>query len=384
MEELNKGDYEKVRQLTRDMEYNLILSAVIEGTSAGKVYVDDLRDPHTAFFCTVEGYYALGAASNSAFNQAINELILADFFGGNTLREDETVFALYYHPENWEKQMRTIFKGKHPIKEFRRHYLCKRVDVNWVDRVPSGFRLVRVDGEFLEETHLGNFCEVLGWINTNWNTIDEFLRIGRAYCLSHGDLIVSWCIADCVSGDLCEVGIHTDPEYRRQGLGTLTALACVADFLSSGYSAVGWHCSENNLGSRGVAEKVGFEQTHMYPIYYCHYDDAFQLALNGHFQLVCGNYHKALKWYDRALEFDYAPAWANYEAACALALLGEENSAFQHLYRAVERGWSNYDHTQQDEDLQSLHGTEAWNEFLNCFHSALNTDSSDNVEVYSE
>ena len=374
---LNQQDYERVQPLLKGMEYNLVISAVLAGTSPGMVYVDDMGDPQTAFLCTVEGYYVLGVASNAAFNQALNELILTKFFGGDTVRGDETDFALYYHPESWEDQMGVIFKGKHPIKEYRRHYACRDVKVDWVDQIPPSYSLVRVDGKFLAKTRLRNFSAVAGWINTNWNTIDEFLKMGRAFCLLQDEVIASWCIADCVSGDLCEVGIHTDPEYRRQGLGTLTAAACVADFLASGYSAVGWHCSENNLSSRGVAEKVGFELTHRYPIYYCYYDDAFQLALNGHFQLREKNYRQALKWYDKAVQLDHAPAWADYEAACALALIGENETAIQRLYQAVGRGWADYEHTQNDDDLQSLHGSQAWREFMRYFRGVRNLESGD-------
>ena len=44
------------------MKYYLILSAAIDRTSPGTIYVDDLGEPHTAFIGTVEGYYALGEA----------------------------------------------------------------------------------------------------------------------------------------------------------------------------------------------------------------------------------------------------------------------------------------------------------------------------------
>ena len=44
------------------MKYYLILSAVIDRTSPGTIYVDDLGEPHTAFIGTVECYYALGEA----------------------------------------------------------------------------------------------------------------------------------------------------------------------------------------------------------------------------------------------------------------------------------------------------------------------------------
>jgi hypothetical protein len=55
LEQPKKGDYERSRLLMCGMKYYLILSAVIDRTSPGTIYVDDLGEPHTAFVCTVEG-----------------------------------------------------------------------------------------------------------------------------------------------------------------------------------------------------------------------------------------------------------------------------------------------------------------------------------------
>jgi RimJ/RimL family protein N-acetyltransferase len=85
----------------------------------------------------------------------------------------------------------------------------------------------------------------------------------------HGDQVVSWSVADCVSGGACEIGIHTRKDYRRRGLGTLTAAAAV-DLGLSNYRFVGWHCDEQNIPSIRVAEKVGFDLERRY-IQYCAY-----------------------------------------------------------------------------------------------------------------
>ena len=80
--------------------------------------------------------------------------------------------------------------------------------------------------------------------------------------------VVSWSLADCRSGDACEIGIHAVKEHRRRGLATITAAAAVEYALSNGYSMVGWQCSEDNLGSVGTAEKVGFERERDYTMWY--------------------------------------------------------------------------------------------------------------------
>ncbi|TET62680.1 GNAT family N-acetyltransferase, partial [Candidatus Bathyarchaeota archaeon] len=111
MHELKKRDYEKVRPLFKELEWNLITSAVIEGTSPGRVYADRAEDPRTAFMCTVEGYYLVGYDNNDEFNTSLNKLIFARIFAGDTVRKDETDVAIGFHPDSWKEKMPIIFQG---------------------------------------------------------------------------------------------------------------------------------------------------------------------------------------------------------------------------------------------------------------------------------
>lgn len=362
--QLDGDQFYRVRSHLDGMEHNLILNAAIERTTPGRVYVDQLESPRTAFICTVEGYYLLGDADNQAFNRELSELILEVIFQGDRLREGENEFTLYYHSQDWEDQMDVIFKGKYPLKATRRCYACQEVLIDWRDKIPPDTHIVPVDAQFLRRTYLANITEVNAWINTNWNSVEDFLHLGQAFCTVRADAILSWCIADCVSDSMCEVGITTDPAYRRRGLATLTAAACVESLLSSGVTSVGWHCAEENLGSRGVAEKVGFKLVRRYPIYFCAYNDARQLAINGHYRIREQQYAEALEWYERSIEYTDVPGWALYDTACALARLGRRQSALERLYQAIEKGWDNLEHTLVDDDLIGLHGTSEWGLFI--------------------
>jgi RimJ/RimL family protein N-acetyltransferase len=109
---------------------------------------------------------------------------------------------------------------------------------------------------------------VTGWMVNNWGSSDRFLRDGFGYLTVRAGEAVSWSLCDCASGDLCEIGIHTAPAYRRRGLASVTAAAAVEHALSHGFTMVGWHCPEDNLGSIGTAEKVGFQRERNYRAYY--------------------------------------------------------------------------------------------------------------------
>lgn len=369
--ELKEKHYEKVRPMFKGLDYNLIVNAVIEGTSPGRIYVNDVINPKTVFMCSVEGYYLAGYEGNAAFNIALNKLITETSFQGDTVREGEEEISLRFHPDTWEAKLKVIFKGRSPLKAVRRHYVCSELKIDWKDQIPDGFSIKRVDQKLLERPSLRIPDHMTNWMKTNWGSIDDFMRKGFGFCMLHGNEVVCWCIADCVSGNACEIGIHTRPDYRRRGLATLTVAATVDYCLSHGFASVGWHCDEDNLGSIGVAEKVGFEKERDYVHYFYMFDEAHHLAETGLAHLRARKYREAAECYEKVFAMGDVPRWMNewmhvyyHLAARAWAALGESPTAIKYLNTAIDKGWTDIELTKNCEEFTSLHGTEGWKELL--------------------
>jgi len=372
--ELDKGEYEKARPLFKELDYNLIISAVIEGTSPGRIYVDDVGNPKTAFLCSVEGYYLVGRVDNDAFNKALNRLVFGKFFAGDTVRRGETDISIGFHPFSWEDKMEVIFRGRVPLKTVRIHYVCSELKaVEWRDEIPAGFSIQRVDRRLLRNPSVKIPDHATDWMEINWGSVDDFLQKGFGFFMLHGLEVVSWCIADCVSGDACEIGIHTRPDHRRRGLATLTAAATVDYCLSHGFTSVGWHCDEYNAGSRGVAEKVGFELERKYVQSFCIYNEANHLAEMGLSFFREKQYRKAAECMEKvfATQSDDMPNWMLAEmhlyyhlAARAWAALGDRNTAFTYLNIAVDKGWKNIELTRRCIEFHIFHETQEWKNLL--------------------
>jgi hypothetical protein len=82
--------YAAVRPLFAALDRHLTVSAVIEGTSPGTIYVDDPDAPRAAFIWSYEGNFLAGTASNAAFNSVVPSVVTQD--GGSQQhgkREDE-------------------------------------------------------------------------------------------------------------------------------------------------------------------------------------------------------------------------------------------------------------------------------------------------------
>jgi RimJ/RimL family protein N-acetyltransferase len=359
--ELNKQDYEKVRPLYQGLDYHLTIRAVIEGTGPGRIYVDNVSAPKTAFICSVEGYYLAGAAENAGFNNALGALIRNISQTRDTVREGEDAIDLDVYPQTWETRLPSLFPDRTPLIEQRRTYLCTELRINWKEHIPDGYSIHRINEKLLERLGENVPKHVFGWMKANWGGRENFLQRGFGFCLLHGERMISWCIADCVSGDLCEVGIHTIPDYRRQGFATLTVAATVDYCLSHGFTSIGWHCNDDNVGSWKTAEKVGFTKARDYIFYLYLFDEATHLAETGWRCVKAKRYQESANYYEQvfALKPD-APHYWYHTAAIAWAALGDTNVAITYLQTAIERGWNAMTFTKSREEFASLHGTPEW------------------------
>jgi RimJ/RimL family protein N-acetyltransferase len=266
---LDKTEYEKVRPLFQAFEYHLTSAAVLDGNNPGKVFVDNSARPQSAFMFSPEGCYLAGNSGHDAFNRALNEAL----HGKQLLGEPMEALCFVCASTSWEKQLAVVLHPHQPIQIPRRHYSCRKLKYDWRVNLPDGFAVYRVDEALLNRPELEIPRHIKGWIENNWGATADFLQRGFGFVTLHKDAddavrVVSWSLADCRSGDACEIGIHAVKEYRRRGLATITAAAAVEYALSNGYSMVGWQCSEDNLGSIGTAEKVGFERERDYTLWY--------------------------------------------------------------------------------------------------------------------
>lgn len=266
MYELRQGDYESVRPLFEPLRFHLTSAAVLDGNNPGRVFVDDAARPRTAFMLSPEGCYLAGDPDNGAFNRAFNRRVVSE----RALGDDVRVLFLVIHPERWRDRLVGLLAPHAPMTMERRHYVCRAVRYDWRTHLPEGCEVQRIDRALLDSSRLTVPDHVMGWMENNWGSIDRFLRDGFGFVTVSEGAIVSWSLTDCVSRSQCEIGIRTVPAHRRRGLATATATAAVEHALSHGFTTVGWHCPEDNVGSIGTAEKVGFRRERDYAAYYAY------------------------------------------------------------------------------------------------------------------
>lgn len=80
----------------------------------------------------------------------------------------------------------------------------------------------------------------------------------------------------------------------------------------------------------------------------------------GFTSLQARQYDTSLDAFRRALELNYRPGTSSYNMACAYALQGNRDAAFEWLQKAEASGFEVADHARHDDDLDALHRDPRW------------------------
>lgn len=373
MFELRSDEFMRARPLFQGFDYSLSIQAAMQGNNPGRIFVDDLSQPQTAFALTVEGYLLGGKNDNPATLGSLQHLLEEKIFTGQVFVNGDQSMSLAVHPDTWEAKLPKLIPTHEVEKIERYHYLCRELKFDWRNHIPKGYSLQRVDQALLHNTQI-LFPDVLReWLDIEelWWTEDNFFTKGISTCVLHGREVVTWCTPDCLAGDQIDVGIFTHPGYRRQGLASVALAACVEHCLNHGFSALGWHCNAENLGSWKTAEKVGFERNREYAYYYYMYDPVDHLAELGWYHYRHEEYAKTVQYYEQVFALrDENPDYYYHLAASAWALLGNTEKTIEYLHAAASHGWTNVEWTKGQDEFSILHDHPEWQAIISRMENA--------------
>jgi RimJ/RimL family protein N-acetyltransferase len=362
--ELKKQDYENVRSVFKGFDYQVVVRAVIDNSSPGKIWVDDILHPECGFMATSEGWFLAGNSEKNEFNSGLRDLVQNMILNGDYYSpvNPEFLRELFFHidAEKWMSKFAIIFDIRPPLPSRRIHFICNRIALDWPDKIPDSYHLLSVDST-LNVDALEFPEDIKKWMA---HSLEYEKKNGFGKCLVHGNKVVVWINAVCASDDECEIGIITTEDYRKRGLGALTAAAAVDYCFSRGYSLVHWHADDGNDGSIGVAQKVGFIKERDYVHYICMFSEAEHFAESGLRHFYNKEYQDAIMDFENAFPLGEVPVWSYYIAARSYGLLGNANIFLKWLLKAKEHGWSKWDSIIQNTAFQSLFTAKEWMEIV--------------------
>jgi RimJ/RimL family protein N-acetyltransferase len=365
--ELSYDQFERVQPLFAGFDYSLSIRAAMQGHNPGRIFVNDVARPRTAFALTVEGYLLTGEHDNPATLEALHAFIYEKLFTGEVYVNGDDSLSLAVYPEAWEARLPELI-STHEVEKLKRyHYLCRELAFDWRAALPPGYTVRRVDQGLLKADDIIIPEAIAEWtsIEDYWGTVDNFLANGVGFCVLHDNQIVAQCMADCVADEQMDIGITTAPAYRRKGLAAIATAATVEHCLTHGFKAVGWHCNAENVGSWKTAEKVGFKRNREYAYYFYIYDLVDHWAELGWLHFQRGAYRKTVQYYEQVFAArDDNPDYYYHLAALAWANRGDVQKALHYLNAAVGHGWTHAEWTRQQPGFAILHGLPEWERLL--------------------
>lgn len=258
MLKLEKKDYAKVNDLFKELNYNVVINSIIKGNAQGEIYVDNIKAPKVAIVWNNVGDVLIGGdSSDEVANRSIDDLIKNVFIPQVIKLGIEVSRIEISYTENFEGKLKTL-KDKASKDVVRNVYKFNKLKVNPLSVIPRKFELVEIHENVLRNNKLEHLEKLKGWINTFWNSEEEFLKSGIGYCLVKDNVIVSFCISAYTYDDKVEFVLKTSEIFRGRGFGKSVASACVEKAVKSG-KQVEWQCDNDNVPATRLADSLGFE-----------------------------------------------------------------------------------------------------------------------------
>lgn len=357
IETLDQTQYDRVRPIFQKLAHHLAVPSVLDGHTKGVVYVDNVEQPSAALCQCKQRFYLAGGPHHTGFIQGLQALFKGD------IPQAYSAITLY-HDDSEQWPVDSILEGLFPLHWQRNYYTLTSPEQIRQHSLPDGMALRRIDAALMAETTLGGYDELAEELQSERESVEDFLQRSFGFCAVAGSEIASMVTSEFNSGTRTELGINTMADYRRKGAASALVSAFALEAFANGFTEIGWHCWTTNMASNNTALKSGFAYISDYPTYFAYFNPVDNLAVQGDVLLWQGKYAAAVEWYDKAFALGEAKAWAYYGAARAYAALGQDERALDCLEKTVAINAQQAVGMAQVEQFERLHDLPRWKELV--------------------
>lgn len=338
--------------------------AVLAGHCPGRLWVDNAENPAIGFMHTPEGSLLTGNPDNQEALENFRLWFDQEFLP-HGIRNEAFGFDCYFAPK-WYAPAGWLFESRPLIQTPRLHFLVQPENVpkNLPEPSPE-FQQIWIDPAFIRSGfNLKNKPHIRDWVKNNWGTDENFSRNGFGFCLKKDDVIISWSVCDCVFEDRCEIGIHTDPDFRRRGLAAATTRHMLQYAFAHGFREVGWHCDADNAGSIGTATRNGFIKERDYFSWSGYFNLQRHQLMTAFSAIETGDADNARTILLEVLDSDPVDMGILYDLACGFARIHMPDHAFPLLRVLIGNDPKVRHPIQRDPDFDSLRELSEWKELM--------------------
>ena len=221
------------------MEFPLVLKSCING-SFGTIHTYTDGHIYDAYFIYLDGN--------------VNTELMADFKSRWGNRSFVCLTPI------WQEALTTtypeLFCTRRSVMAYNSN--CENINqlIEYTYHIPEGYRLNAIDEEVFKMNPLG--------FVSNYKSFEDFKSNGSGYVVWSNEKIVSLASSVLMFDNDVELNLYTFNEHRRKGLGIACSAAMLIDCIER---QINIHWDAQNVASRSMAEKLGYEFHHAYNAY---------------------------------------------------------------------------------------------------------------------
>lgn len=263
---LKPSNYFQIKHIIDIIPINTLFArSVIEHKVNGKIYVNCLDNPHSAYIVHSYGMSLLcGDWTNDEFNQAIAQYALNPQQDGRT-----EVEWLQAYPQEWHSFLDELVDKANqlPVATIEQHtrinfrfntelYLKQKPHL----QADTNIQIIRTTEDTLTSMK-GSVIPAYFW-----KSVQDFLDNAIGFSVLYEGKHASTAFSSFIHTPQLEIGIETTPEFHGRGMAYIACSALIDYCLQNNLEPV-WACRGSNHGSYHLAYKLGFGKTQERPFY---------------------------------------------------------------------------------------------------------------------
>jgi RimJ/RimL family protein N-acetyltransferase len=241
---------QQIRQLfDPDAPASLRCFAVLEGRSAGQVWVDTLTLPNS-------GIVREAAFGSLYFGGESDAGIISDLIS-IFKKEGDVLVGLWPNDDVWQKlPPDPDYVGA--VLEFNRRIGDKPLQPSR-EHIPGGCQLRPLDSDLFKHSMMAKY------LTNVYGNVEKALEQGIGLCLMRGEEILSEGFAGPSANGLTEIGVETRQQHGNRGYATCVCARLIKECEQLGLSTY-WNCDARNTASIALARKLGYHTGKSYDL----------------------------------------------------------------------------------------------------------------------
>ena len=224
-----------------------IINSVIDGLQAGKIFVDNIKNPQSAFVLHSFGWSQIFGKNNPEFLKKLKKYILVD--------------GLYpsLKIRNYTPQNKYFFSNANAQISERCKFRIYKLDKKKY-KISKKFKIKKINSDNCEKVNKDLKIDLFSRF---WPSKLSFINNSFGFLIEYENSVVSVIYSCGIYENVHEIDVFTHEKFRGKGLARIVSENFINRCLINNIIP-NWDCFTNNEGSINLAKSLGYKKF-LYP-----------------------------------------------------------------------------------------------------------------------